>query len=576
MTQHLRAAVLCAGVAMSLNCDQLCGAQTSKQAPPVQVSTRMVTLEVVAKDHQGHHATGLTAADFQLFEQTRGGKEKHEQKIAVFREVRVADLTAQAGNDVQVPAGVYTNLVTFHKEPIPPTILLVDGLNTEVRLQSQVHAQMLRMLKSLPSNVPVAVFMLGHSLQMLQNFTTDPSLLQAALGKAIAPTGQGPAKVNPRDDPDTLASQLQTMGAYVPAEAIAAAVKFEQETYGATMDMRVSETLEALISLGRHMSGFPGRKNLLWISSSFPISLRAGEDLHNYDAQMQRLAGVLSEAKVAVYPINPAGVLPSTVFDAGTRPRSYSGKGVGSTLQHETTMRNAEQDTMVAVAEDTGGRVCTGNNDLGDCVHKAVEDSSTFYEIAYYPDSQNWNGEYRKIILKSRQSGLHLAYRGGYFATAEGAENPTDQKAELQSACGDYLDATSIFVAAKRLPGDAPESLKFYLMASLPALTFAPMRDGSLELNVTLAVCTFDTKGSPMQLMSEGVTRKFDAKEYQLLTAAGGFAHMVSIPGPRPAAVRLIVKDIPSGRLGSVRIKVDETAAPAPPLGHGPQPPAEH
>src|SRR6266550_1286663 len=37
MTKRLKAAVLSAGLAMSLNCDQLCGAQQSKQTPPAPV-----------------------------------------------------------------------------------------------------------------------------------------------------------------------------------------------------------------------------------------------------------------------------------------------------------------------------------------------------------------------------------------------------------------------------------------------------------------------------------------------------------------------------------------------------------
>jgi VWFA-related protein len=547
---------------------------SSGPAAPVQVSTRMVTLEVVAKDRQGHHATGLTAADFQVFEQTPSrGKEKHEQKIAVFREVRMAELATQASSEMQVPAGLYTNLVAFHKEPIPPTILLVDGLNTEVRFQLQVHVQMLKMLRSLPSNVPVAVFLLGHRLRMLQGFTTDPSLLQAALGKAITTEGQGLAQVHPFDDPDEPGNTLSAPGSASPVSremnALAgAAASFALRIYAATTDRRVSETVAALTALGRHLAGYPGRKNLLWISTSFPVSLTPPllpDDLmRDYAAQVQRLTGVLSEAKVAVYPINPAGVLPPAVFDAGARPRDSSVGRTADAMHRETAMRNAEQDTMEAIAEGTGGRICTGDNDLSDCVHKAVDDSSTFYEIAYYPDSQNWNGEYRKIILKSRQSGLRLAYRDGYFARAEGAENATDQKTELQSACRDYLDATSIFLAAKRLPGESAEQLKFYLMANLSALTLAPTNDGGHELNVTVAACTFDKEGSPVQMMTEAVNRKLDAQAYQTLTAAGGFAHVLSIPGPKPAAVRLIVRDIPSGRLGSVHIKVDDTLTASP------------
>ncbi len=261
------------------------------------------------------------------------------------------------------------------------------------------------------------------------------------------------------------------------------------------MDRRVEITAEALTSIGRYVAGYPGRKNLLWISSNFPIKLNGSllaagsprlsavenrpidsadnsptlvdddSGYSSYAAQIRRTANVLSDAKVAVYPINPAGVQPHALFEAETRPRDYSAQGTADTLSREITMLADEDRTMRVVAEDTGGVVCSGSNDLGDCIRKAVDDSSSFYEIAYYPDSAEWNGEYRKIILQSKRSGLQLEYRHGYFAGVGPHEN---QKADLQqAACEGYLTATSIFFAATQaadlrdwraqvLPGNRP------------------------------------------------------------------------------------------------------------------------
>ncbi len=69
-----------------------------------------------------------------------------------------------------------------------------------MQYQPQVHMQMMRMLRQLPSNVPVAVFLLGDRLRMLQNFTTDPKLLQIALGEAMSTAGRGLADIDARDD----------------------------------------------------------------------------------------------------------------------------------------------------------------------------------------------------------------------------------------------------------------------------------------------------------------------------------------------------------------------------------------
>jgi len=545
--------------------------ESSEPVTTFKASTRMVTLEVVAKDRKGNHLTGLKAGDFQIFEQARSrGKQKYEQKIAAFREVRMSDLAGQLPSELPIPAGIYTNVITLQKEPVPPTIFLVDGLNTDVKHQMQVHVQMLKMLRSLPKNVPVAVFLFGHKLRMVQDFTSDPKLLQTALATINSPAGQNVATLDPDDDPDAMSAQLASMNAgnlqMVSPQLLAAVAHFERELYASDMDLRIRETIEALTTLGRRLAGYPGRKNLLWISTGFPIAINDADSVpRDYWTVLKRMSSALSEAKIAVYPINPAGVHGFSFFEAGTRPRDVSASGAQRAIQREVNMRSSEQDTMQVIADGTGGRVCTGDNDLGDCVQKAMDDSSSFYEIAYYPDSQDWNGEYRKVIVKTRQDGLHLTYRQGYYATSESSQ---DQKTELrQAACEDYLDATSIFLFAKRLPADPPESVKFYMTINTSALTAPGTNKGGRDLKFTIAACTFNSKGWAQQLISEDIHHEFTEAEYQSLLK-NGLPHTVSIPGPQPAAVRLLVRDVRSGRIGSINIKLGNrtpmaTIAPA-------------
>ena len=63
------------------------------------------------------------------------------------------------------------------------------------------------MLQQLPTDVPVAVFLLGGKLVMLQDFTSDPKLLQAALSKAITADGKYEAQIDPRDDSQSIFSR---------------------------------------------------------------------------------------------------------------------------------------------------------------------------------------------------------------------------------------------------------------------------------------------------------------------------------------------------------------------------------
>ena len=545
---------------------QTASASQAAPVPTFHSTSRIVTLEISAKDKHGKAISGLKASDFQVFEHELGfRKEKQEQKIAFFREVDKKLLAERDTSSLQIPAGIFTNLVTLQKNPVPPTILLVDGLNTEMTAQMQVHVQMVKMLHSLPSDVPVAVFLLGRGLKILQGFTTDPSLLRTALAKAAMPTLGVGSQVDPRDDPDSLSTLMGDMP--VSETALSAIQSFEQEQYVSTMDMRVRETVTALISIAHHVAGYPGRKNLLWISSSFPISLNADGSAFNsfrsYENDMRKVSAVLADAKVAVYPIDPGGLGGPRYFQAGSRNRSNALGALG----RESQMRFGQETTMDELADQTGGRICVDDNDLGDCVSKAVNDSSAFYEIAYYPDSQKWNGDFRKISVKINQPGVHLSYRQGYFATGE--ENSKDSKKEnaelMQSACEDFLNATAILFAAKPLPPDSPEGLKFYLAIDPTSLTFVPTDDGGQDLKIRIAVCTFDKTGKPLQLMRDPVDRKFSANEYKTLLAMRGLPHIVSIPGPKPAGVRLLVKDVATDRVGSINIRVENLEHPAAP-----------
>jgi len=594
--------VLCLGTfsrAQALGSEQNASKPGSEAPITFHADTRMVTLEVVARDRKGQTATGLTANDFQVFEETMGRKrEKRQQKIAVFRPVSVTELVTKDKDRFKVPGGVYTNLVTMHDQPVPPTILLVDGINTELKDQMRLHAQMLRMLRSLPKDVPAAVFLLGHRLSLLQGFTTEPSLLKTALEKASSGVGNSMVQADPRDDPDATSAFMENIVANDPnmnndsltAAAAESIQRFEKETYASNMDMRVHESVDALLAIAHNVAGYPGRKNLLWISSGFPIVLNPemgivggtanargsapsqgnpGSDknsfigMRNYGAEMQEVANALESAKVAVYPILVGGVQTETFFEAGSRARSRVAdtgataiREMGS-IDREAQMRDDIQDNAEELASQTGGRTCVEDNDLGDCVRRAVNDSSDFYEISYYPTSTDWNGDFRKVTVKTSRSGVHLSYRQGYYAQPQGTSDTKAVTQQLQqAACHDYLNSTSILVMARPVAGESPDQSRFYMVIDAAMLTFVPGPADSRELHLNVGICTFDKNGNPLQLMNQPIESKLSALDYQNLIHAHGFAHVVTIPGPKPAGVRLVVQDVPSGRLGSVNVPV--------------------
>src|SRR5579864_6037298 len=475
---------------------------SNPQLPVFRATTHLVTVDVVATDHHGQLISDLTSKDFQVFEQIVGKKGQREQQISQFEFVTQATSAKSEKQAPKIPAGVYTNLITMRRLPVPPTVLLVDGLNTDIEGGMQARRQMVKMLASIPSDTPVAVFLLGHNLQLLQGFTKDPALLKAAAQKAFSLDNAAVATVDARDDPSSLSSLTEEMfGASgdeaPPGQAIApgggkgsapsgpsgppggdlqmaAIERFEKETIATTTDMRVQTTLDALRAIARHLSGYSGRKNLIWISSSFPLTISpdataqhnvAFEGNRNYSSEVASVTNALADAKVAVYPVNPVGVQTQAYFDVSVRKTNTYGvqpNTLKNTLNRENEARFASQESMQEVAQQTGGKICVNNNDLADCVKTAVTEGSSYYELAYYPDAGDWQGEFHRISVKTSRSGVQLSFREGYYArTGESAgkadSKGTENDPHLQeAACEDLLTSTSILIVAKAYAGDQP------------------------------------------------------------------------------------------------------------------------
>ena len=552
----------------------------------IKVATRMVTLQVSARDSKGHPITGLTSADFQLFEQVPPKKEQRPQKIAAFQQVNVATIAAADKGAVQMPAGIYSNWVTMQKVAVPPTILLMDGLNSTVAAQMQVHRQMVKLLGSIPLDIPVAVFLLDRNLHLLQNFSTDRTLLRAAVDRALSVGGQELNPTDVRSDPDALSRIVEDnppppppppsgAAGVVGAElmqtrnsAISAQVQqlqlFEREASTALISIRVQTTLDAFRSIARHVAQYPGRKNLLWVASSFPLAIFPDSDfkfagIGEFQDKFTTLANALSDAKIAVYPMDPAGLEGQSFYDASSRPSAKNvavGTQTSAVLMREERTRDSNQETMRHLAAETGGQVCVNNNDLADCVKKAVDDGSSYYELAYYPDAADWKGEFHRIILKTRQSGIHLSFRQGYYASSTPASQAEDAKhiqAELQeAACRDLLTSTAILLMVQKIPASAANQVKYFIAMDMSTLTLPQTSEGR-RLSIVVAACAMDKDGAPIQFLQQPSDATLNDQQFNALLAQHGFTRTLEFaPAPGTVRLRLLVRDNGSGKMGSV------------------------
>jgi VWFA-related protein len=571
--------------------------RATKSEATLRVETRLVEISVVAQDSKGRAVTGLSRDDFKLYDD---GK---PVSIDVFSAASLKRAPAET-----LPPNVFSNRAGG--QPII-TVVLLDGLNTAFQDQAWARTEVVRFLKELRPEDRVAIFLLGEHLNVLQNFTSDPQLLLAALKHApvrnprevdgSAPPQSDwdeadlasvnvmgspvPSSVDPATVPGFTTSvppsgagtSSPASGAAIGAAAVAAAMaqmeaimnQFQEHQSAFFQVDSVQRTLDALIAIANYLAHFPGRKNLIWVSSSFPISIGLDADRQPGDTRDQvhftadlehaykALNTALNNANMAVYPVDARGL-------AAGAPGTTDWNKLYST-----------QGTMNELASATGGRAFVNTNDLARVMRAAADDSQASYELGFYLHDIRWNGKYHELKVKVARPGVHLRYRQGYFATRETSKTPKT---------GDQVDEQ--FNQALYSPLDSPGlGLRVTLekvthrtdtrrvMATNKVVPFHKDR-ALLGINVDAHDITLPggSDGRSVQLVlvlaQTGADGKvLDASRYdmKMRVAASGVQRFAGqglqmekwvdlVQGA--TSLELVVRDPASGVLGSVRIPV--------------------
>jgi VWFA-related protein len=377
------------------------------QSPSVlRTTTRLVVLDVVALDEKGQPVAGLKADDFIVLED---GK---PQKIRDFSfhhpEAGGAPARQQAPN-------VISNAPQYSANSCLNVILL-DAVNTDFSNHAYAQDMLVKYLESGPAIQPTAVFALSGKLTMLHDFTTDTQVLRDVVAHFQS---QGPTHI---PDVYAAASPFQRRGS------------FQVTARGRAL------TANSMLFLARALAGYPGRKNLIWLSEGFPINLfpevNLGEGLmviEDYSPLAERIADELMNAQVALYPIDAAGVSINDRFPART--------------------------AMMSMAERTGGKTFYNRNDIDLGIRTSMDDGSTYYTIEYYPQNRNWDAKFRRIELKLARPEVRLRYRQGYYALGPNmgsSESVTDAFSHAMDR--DAPTSTAILFQAAVAPPSTPDA----------------------------------------------------------------------------------------------------------------------
>lgn len=565
------------------NATQDAGGQTT-----LKTTVRQVLVDVVVTDRKNHPITGLQQEDFSVLED---GK---PQKI-VFFEAHHPRVDASAGAAPALPglpANTFVNSSAADNQ-LPLNVLLYDLVNTRLTDQPFAHKEIVKFLTNRPPGSRFAIFVLSDTLHLLQGFTDDKTQLVAAMNQKEAGPHSTLLYQSSRGLSD--ASERLSEGATFAGDAAG------QEMAGRLQNMenlarrfylqrRVEQTLGAFVEIARFLSGLPGRKNLIWLSGSFPGSLFPTTDRldvfgpsANYTADLRQASDLLTVGQVAVYPVDIAGLETDPSFDASELFRSPGELSAAHT--NFILEIGAEQATMDQIAEDTGGHAFYNTNGLSDAISTSTEDGANYYTLSYAPSNTKFDGRLRKIHVQLAHSGYHLAYRRSYLADdsvlEQDAAGAATMRLQVALRRGVPLAHELPLEAHIKLQGSAKKASKEEItqLADFPAfagrkkwdgvkiqrysidyavegsqIALEPVENGRAQAKFEILIGAYDSESRTMFGYRSPLEKMYLVKKPEEVRK-GSFhlKHLVEIPSGA-AWLRIAVRDAVGDRLGSLEI----------------------
>jgi VWFA-related protein len=544
------------------------------QAPAVRATTRLVWLSVVVKDKNGNPVPDLTSADFSI---------RDEKKPQAIRFFRVDSNEPPKAAPKPLPADIYTNRPQ-DAASVPPnvTVILFDGLNTKLSDQAQARDQVSQFLKQIQPNDRVALYALGRELHVLQDFTRDSSRVVAALRKS---RGESTMDLD-ASTPDQLQTGNDAMDLLLKDAFQREASYYIQE--------RVHLTVAALTEISQHLASLPGRKNLVWVSGSFPFSVgyENVEDLQlklddptdeqrMFAEDIEKAARALNDADIAVYPVDARGLQgldmnPPRPFTglAGSpamNANSHSGasgagggrrelpaagsRSGGSPSNLLKSPDTTNLDTMNTLANRTGGRAFYNTNDIMGAVRKAIDDSRLTYEIGYYPEDVKWNGAFHNVEVKVARPGVEVRARKGYFALTQPKLTPESRQAAIQMALASPIDATQVGFVTQVRAADVPGARTLFVAVKVaPNDIDFELADGKYSGAMEYVLAQMDDSSKVLDGTGETFQLHYLPAQYDRARATW-LTFSKTVPYHADAThLRLIVRDPTTGKIGAVDI----------------------
>lgn len=534
---------------------------TSDKDDVVKITTNLVQIDaVVTKD--GKPVRNLTARDFEIYED---GKPQTITSFAYVSNVAGAfpNLKVSPKNETDAPPAAIDR-----DAPRRIIAIVVDDLGISAESMYQVRRQLRDFVaQQLQPNDLVAIIRTAGEVGALQQFTNDKRVLNRAVNQLRY-------------------NACSRMGATViqPAERLG-----ENSCYFDSIG-RTMKTLRFILdSMGR----LPGRKSMILMSDSIPISkedstgtgiapindankvgmksdsfdpVTVGDSITNYIGWLRRLSETAIRSSVVIYSVDTQGLQytglnasDSTTSALPTKIPSFNGGGVDRSRMLESNREGSER-----LAKQTGGFQVHNSN--GFQLDRIVEDQSGYYLIGYRPTDETFNRQFHQIKAKVKRSGMTLRTRYGFFGITEeevlrsrpSFQDQTNLALLSPFSAQDLEVSVNSFFTNGKTEGSIVRSFVYLNPANL---TFAPA-NGRHETTLEMYGVLFGDNGAVIEKVKHDIVLSLGDNEYQQAMRDGlpdavrlRFDMLAKKPGSYQ--VRIAVRDRTSAKIGSAGQYVD-------------------
>ena len=314
---------------------------------------------------------------------------------------------------------------------------------------------------------------------------------------------------------------------------------------------RVESSTAALEAIANHLAGTRGRKNLVWVSSAFPLVVVDERGQPRAMSQdVSRAMRAVNNGNIAIYPVDARGLMGAFASPPGARTPVFN--TLGSTQPNIETMRT--------LAEETGGRAFVNTNDISGAVRRAIDDGRVTYMLGYYPSHGQWDGKFREIKVKVSRPGVDVRHRKGYLALPAQPQNAARTKQALLDALQSPLEATGIglaaHIAAIDTQGQTANEVNVAIHLDAGSVTVEKVGafwEGSFDL----VIAQRPADGALFKDLDTTVNLRLpDEKRDQMLQEGLTVNRKIVLRGD-VRRLQIIVRDAATGAIGSVIVPAD-------------------